>query len=791
MLTTFMGIHNCPSGRPLHHQVDPWCVRIWREGVRDRQSFPRVVRIKYRTTPEGGSLTWVTDQDGKPCVFTQGSCINNRSLFPCHDFLTMATWQAVVHAPHGATVLMSGEEPGAPWQPEAVAWQPDTVTKQPDTGIPVVKQTDSTQEEEFVSTDVPAANELTSFSEQMHEGVASVAKQCDVAKQQADTEAQVCSDIASRDHHYFYVTMPMPCSTLALAVGYWLQASSEESTTQEQNHLQPSIQVFAPAIHVQQAGREFLPLIEKYLSAAYDVLGPHPLPRLDVLMVPRCFASLGLASPHLMMVSQSLLAGDGSMCLRLAHEIAHSWFGLLIGSRDWTEEWISEGFATYLEDCIHAKAMGWTERESQEYSDLRASIRYRLLSAELENTEEELQTLRPSASGQGFHQGEGTVYVTNALNTDKLFTQVHYLKGYFLLRYFAKKVGAEKFHSLLKSFVQEFPRHGMNLIFSQDFFNLVFKTFPSLSSQGLTVERIYQDWLDCPGLPKQLQKNPVNASNILVKQVKETLKHWKDVDRQNRRSEREARKMTKTRRNPTGNTVKRKERQEQSRSLDEVCDREESMDGKNAVVHDGKRSYDVSKCLTDPDFSPPKNKCQAIGDDIPNKSSNFECSEQLSNSQSDVPHRTDLPVTSLINEGGVSAHDSKGKEPGKGLLQDQLVLFLEELLEMNSVASATLQRLEEHYRLSKCNADVRHRWCELVIKHGYSPGYKDVQRFLCEDQAMGVYLYGELMAYEQSEQQQLARETFNMLSQEMEEGPRKAVQEMLYGDLVDEREMGV
>ncbi|XP_035658136.1 uncharacterized protein LOC118403512 [Branchiostoma floridae] len=132
VFATFMGIHNCSSGRPLHHRVDPWCVRIWREGVRDRETFPRVVRIKYRTTPEGRSLTWVTDQDGKPCMFTQGSCINNRSLFPCHDFLTMATWQAVVHAPHGATVLMSGEEPGVPWQREAVAWQPDAVTKQPD-----------------------------------------------------------------------------------------------------------------------------------------------------------------------------------------------------------------------------------------------------------------------------------------------------------------------------------------------------------------------------------------------------------------------------------------------------------------------------------------------------------------------------------------------------------------------------------------------------------------------------------------------------------------------------------
>ncbi|XP_019642569.1 PREDICTED: uncharacterized protein LOC109483867 [Branchiostoma belcheri] len=1039
VFAALMRAHNSPSGRPLHHRVEPWCVRVWREGVRGRESFPRVVRIKYRTTPGGGSLTWVTDQDGKPCVFTQGSCINNRSLFPCHDFLTMATWQAVIHSPHGTTVLMSGEEPGAPcqpdaiakqpdegtlmsgeepgapwqldavakqpdegilvakqtepgalWQPEDAAWQPDAVAKQPDAvakqpdavakqpdegtliakqtgpgslwqpedatwqpdavakqpdavarqpdavtkqpdavakqpvsvakqpdavakqpdavttqpdavakqpdavtkqpneGTLVTKQTNSAQEVQFASMDLPLANELTSFSdhEQMHEGVASVAKQFDVAKQPADTGA--CSEVAARDHHYFYVTMPMPCSTLALAVGYWLQASSEGSTTQKHNHgLQPSVhsgnaqemvdypqpnqgenycevappkqfdadntsqheesinpptctlpsvqvtvepveqhvdhsgmdhvsqipeqvcqqekhshhqrsrckcdpvrviphRVFAPSIHVQQAGREFLPLIEKYLAAAYDVLGPHPLPRLDVLVVPRCFASLGLASPHLMLVSQSLLAGDGSMCLRLAHEIAHSWFGLLIGSRDWTEEWISEGFATYLEDCIHAKAMGWTEKDHEEYSGLRAAIRYRLLAAELENTEEELQTLRPSASGQGFHQGDGTVYVTNALNTDKLFTQVHYLKGYFLLRYFARKVGADKFHSLLKSFVQEFPRHGMNLIFSQDFFKLVFKTFPSLTSQGLTVEGIYQDWLDCPGLPKQLQKNPVNANNRLVKQVRVTLRHCKNVDRQNKQNERTARKMARTSGNPT--SLRRKKRQRQIQTVNVVGDslREENKNGKNA----GKRRYDVTEELTQPNFSSPPCKRQAMGNDVPN-ANELESSGQLHDNQSDVPLRSDLPTTSLIHEGGVRAHDSRAKEPGRELLQDQLVLLLEELLEMKSMAGVTLQQLEEHYRLSRCNADVRHRWCELVIKHGYRPGYSDVQQFLCEDQAMGVYLYGELMMYQRPQQQQLAWDTFQLLSQEMEEGPRKAVQDMMYGGQGDNQAMGV
>lgn len=62
------------------------------------------------------------------------------------------------------------------------------------------------------------------------------------------------------------------------------------------------------------------------------------------------------SSPHIVFLSQSVLTGEKNLCgARLCHEIAHSWFGLAIGAQDWTEEWISEGFATYLEDVFWAQ----------------------------------------------------------------------------------------------------------------------------------------------------------------------------------------------------------------------------------------------------------------------------------------------------------------------------------------------------------------------------------------------------------------------------------------------------
>ena len=47
----------------------------------------------------------------RPCVFSPGAYINNRSLMPCQEPpIAMSTWQAAIHVPKGCTVLMSGNE---------------------------------------------------------------------------------------------------------------------------------------------------------------------------------------------------------------------------------------------------------------------------------------------------------------------------------------------------------------------------------------------------------------------------------------------------------------------------------------------------------------------------------------------------------------------------------------------------------------------------------------------------------------------------------------------------------
>ncbi|XP_074923330.1 aminopeptidase O isoform X3 [Chelonoidis abingdonii] len=422
--------------------------------------------------------------------------------------------------------------------------------------------------------------------------------------------------------------------------------------------------VFAPWCLKDRCAEILLELIPRCLLAAHGTLGTHPFSRLDVLIVPSNFSSLGMASPHIIFLSQSVLTGGSQLCgTRLCHEIAHAWFGLAIGARDWTEEWISEGFATYLEDVFWAVAQQQLPHdEAREQQELKALLRWRRLRDEVQNSEEELQVLRPNKERTGELSESGTCIIKHGLNAEKIFMQVHYLKGYFLLQSLAKRIGEATYFEFLRKFVQKF--HGQ-LILSQDFLYMLLENIPEQKGYALSVENIIQAWLDTSGIPKPLLEECQTWDQCrLVQQVNDEVTKWIQVNQR-------ARKRS-----------KRKQRQ------DEVAFQK--------------------------------------------------------------------------------------------LLPDQLVLLLESLLEEKTLCLRTLQRLEKTYHLDEQDAEVRHRWYELVVKHKYTRRYGDIEKFLKEDQAMGVYLYGELMVNEDAKQQELAYKCFAATQKQMDVSSAKVVAEMLF-----------
>ncbi|XP_065601744.1 aminopeptidase O isoform X2 [Cyrtonyx montezumae] len=583
--------YSCCSQAPgcgeLLFTTGSWSLEIRKRGVQTPTDFPHAIRIWYRTKPEGRSVTWTTDQSGRPCVYTMGSPINNRALFPCQEPpIALSTWQASVRTSAGFVVLMSGENSAEPVQ--------------------------------------------------LQEGIMS---------------------------WHYYVTMPMPASTFTIAVGCWQEVRQQCFTAaiQTENEfpmpfaqadfrwhkescghveypcrfqnpaaaLQRVIpyRVFAPLCLMERCEEHLLQLIPQCLSAAYSTLGTHPFSRLDVLIVPSNFSSLGMASPHIIFLSQSVLPGGSHLCgTRLCHEIAHSWFGLAIGARDWTEEWLSEGFATFLEDVFWVRAQQLSQDEGKEQQELKALLRWQRLKDEVQNSEEELQVLRPHKESTGEVSESGASVVKHGLKAEKIFMQVHYLK---------------------------------------DFLSMLLEDIPELKESGLTVESISQNWLDTSGIPKPLLEEGETWKECrLVRQVSAEVTKWIQANWRIRKSSKKKRKQ------------------------DEVVFQK--------------------------------------------------------------------------------------------LLPDQLVLLLEYLLEEKTLCPRTLQHLEKTYQLHDQDAEVRHRWCELVVKHKYVPGYGDVEKFLREDQAMGVYLYGELMVNEDAKQQELAYKCFAAAREQMDMSSAKVVAEMLF-----------
>ena len=305
-----------------------------------------------------------------------------------------------------------------------------------------------------------------------------------------DTEPEVQEEDQLRIS-YFHTNLVLPMSTFALAVGQWQVRNLTCKL--------PTVRFIGPdSLLDDNAG-----LVGKYLpasmEAAMEVLGPYPLARCDIVVVHRSFSGLGLASPNLIFLSPSIFSGDPGLFMKISHEVSHAWFGIMIGALDWTEAWISEGFATFMEEIIHDLSltkMGL--KVDRELSALRSLVRYESLVEEVGNTEQDLQLLRP-LQGQDL-LADDRCYVKNGLNPVAGMTQAHYIKGYFLLHYLLQLCDdREQFFSLLKNYITTyFGQLVSSTHFIDMFYSIFDKNIPVSKSE------LIKTWLHSPGVPEEI-----------------------------------------------------------------------------------------------------------------------------------------------------------------------------------------------------------------------------------------------------------------------------------------------
>ena len=288
-------------------------------------------------------------------------------------------------------------------------------------------------------------------------------------------------------------------STFAIAVGSW--------TCRTIDCPHPAVRFIGPQALLERAGDAVTRYLPSSLAAAQDLLGRYPLGRLDVVLVHRSFSGLGLASPHLLFLSPSLFAGDHwSHFVKISHEVSHAWFGIIIGSLDWSEAWISEGFATFLEEIIHDSALLSLGLELPSgLAALRALVKLETLQEEISNTPDHLQMLQPMGGREA--ESEGQKFSRNGLNPVAGQTQAHYLKGYFLLQYLLENSHNKKeFFALMKDYIS---RYYGQLVNSSHFIKMFYEKF-NVTTTLTTEDDLIQTWLHSPGVPTQ-----INNLNII------------------------------------------------------------------------------------------------------------------------------------------------------------------------------------------------------------------------------------------------------------------------------------
>jgi len=169
----------------------------------------------------------------------------------------------------------------------------------------------------------------------------------------------------TRSTYRFAGTPPLPAWALALVVG----AFDEYGANQALSTLSARDQPLPWRSLVEDAGAA-IRWLEQYLDT------PMPFPKVRLAAVPS-LTSDAAEYPGLLVFLDHVLRpardepGGLARLRTVGHELAHQWFGGLVSPRSWSDVWLAEGPATWLEGRIVA-AVRQTERVDHEALTRRA-----------------------------------------------------------------------------------------------------------------------------------------------------------------------------------------------------------------------------------------------------------------------------------------------------------------------------------------------------------------------------------------------------------------------------------
>lgn len=237
---------------------------------------------------------------------------------------------------------------------------------------------------------------------------------------------------------YFEPTPIMSTYLLAMAVGKFhsIEKMSDEGVL---------VRIIAPiGKQVGKRGQFALDVATKTLSFFGDYFGiPYPLQKLDLLAVPD-FAAGAMENWGLVTYRETAILFDPDessavakqrVALVIAHELAHQWFGNLVTMEWWTDLWLNEGFASWIEylalDHLFPEWKIWTQFVA---TDMAEALR--------------LDALKNS------HPIE--VPVSTPAQISETFDAISYSKGASIIRMLHAYLGEEAFREGLQNYLARY-----------------------------------------------------------------------------------------------------------------------------------------------------------------------------------------------------------------------------------------------------------------------------------------------------------------------------------------------
>jgi len=188
----------------------------------------------------------------------------------------------------------------------------------------------------------------------------------------------------------------------------------------------------------------------------------------------------GMENASNIFYSEKSVTGKRDSEFLMAHEIAHQWFGDSASETDWSQLWLSEGFATY-------------------FTDLYAENKYGKEKLQEKLKEEREKVIRFSKTTKT------PIIDTTRSDYMKLLNPNSYQKGAWVLHMLRQKVGDENFWKAIKSYYKNFKLGNAT---SKD----LQREFETTSGQDLN--QFFNQWLLQYGQPVIKMKKTVKKDNL-------------------------------------------------------------------------------------------------------------------------------------------------------------------------------------------------------------------------------------------------------------------------------------